>query len=255
MKKKQVWYSDSTWKIKLFHGVLTPFYYAFKVIFKRSLIMIVCPHADENKKAEINYRDTYDFVRLRTLGFLAEEAGKKLGDSEYAVAEVGVFRGGFASYIERLFPGRQLYLFDTFGGFPAQDKNLDIEMGLSKQAYENGDFDSTSVELVLGKMSNPDNCHICKGYFPETVTEEHKSKKWGFVSLDVDLYKPMLDGLRFFYPALLPGGAIMIHDYNNSAFSGVKKAVDEFEKEVGVLAKVPIPDSAGSLVIVKPEHA
>jgi O-methyltransferase len=33
------------------------------------------------------------------------------------VAELGVYRGDFASIINALFPDRKLYLFDTFRGF------------------------------------------------------------------------------------------------------------------------------------------
>lgn len=43
----------------------------------------------------------------------------------------------------------------------------------------------------------------------------------------------------------------MLHDYNNRGFQGVKAAVADYEKDCGHLAKVPIPDQSGTLVISK----
>ena len=38
-------------------------------------------------------------------------------------------------------------------------------------------------------------------------------EKFAFVSLDLDLYKPTFEGLRFFYPKMIKGGCVLIHDY------------------------------------------
>ena len=72
------------------------------------------------------------------------------------------------------------------------------------------------------------------------------------VSLDADLYAPILSGLIFFYPRLVPGGMILLHDYNNERFRGARQAVEEFEKQYGRLCLVPLCDLHGSAVIVKP---
>lgn len=37
------------------------------------------------------------------------------------MAEAGVFRGEFANEINRYFPDRECYLFDTFDGFDTRD--------------------------------------------------------------------------------------------------------------------------------------
>lgn len=44
---------------------------------------------------------------------------------------------------------------------------------------------------------------------------------------------------------------IFVHDYNNKQLFGVKKAIERYEKEVGVLTKVPLGDWGGTLVLVK----
>ncbi|MDR1482903.1 MAG: TylF/MycF family methyltransferase [Synergistaceae bacterium] len=247
-QKKQKWYNDGL--SALFQKCLTPFYVLSKFFFKRSIIMVACMSCDDGEDVK-KYKNTHDYVRCRTLGLLADIFRNNNRGKDYKIAELGVFRGDFAARIQNEFQDEQLYLFDTFDGFPTEDKALDIQKKFSKDSFEVSDFESTSVQLVLSKMKFPDNCHICKGKFPLSVTDEHKQIKWGLVSLDVDLYQPTLEGLRFFYPSLLPGGFIMVHDYNNLEYAGVKKAVEDFENEVSYLHKIPIPDSRGSLIIVK----
>lgn len=145
-----------------------------------------------------------------------------------AVAEAGVFQGEFASMINSNFPDRILYLFDTFEGFDQRDVMFE-----EKNSYSDakaGYLNITSETLVLDKMKYPENCVIRKGYFPETATDIHE--KFCYVNLDMDLYKPTLEGLRFFYPLMTNGGIITIHDYFSQGYEGVNAAVREFLDEV-----------------------
>jgi O-methyltransferase len=142
-----------------------------------------------------------------------------------AVGELGVFQGDFAKHINIFFPDRTLYLFDTFEGFSETDIEKEKEVG-TKRAFERSyTYSGTSVELVMGKMKHPDNCVVRKGYFPETA--EGLEERFAFVSLDADLYQPMREGLRYFYPRLTKGGYIFVHDFFTDAFTGTKEAVLE----------------------------
>ena len=117
------------------------------------------------------------------------------------------------------------------------------------------DFSDTSVDIVMERMPHPENCIIKKGYFPETA-ESLEDETFAFVSLDPDLYAPVLSGLEFFYPRLSKGGVIVVHDYDNKQFEGVRRAVDEFENKMSgsgeePLCLVPLGDLHGSCVITK----
>lgn len=120
-----------------------------------------------------------------------------------AVGEAGVFRGEFAKYINVFFPDRECYLFDTFEGFDDRDYEYEIEKSDSSIFEQH--FKGTSVDLVLNKMKHKENCKIYKGYFPESA-KEILDVSFCFVSLDMDLYKPMLEGLRYFFSKLEEGG-------------------------------------------------
>ena len=155
-----------------------------------------------------------------------------------ALAELGVWRGITSLFIRSQAKQRPLYLFDTFAGFPGKDKT-------------DGRFRDTGVELVRRRIGDCSNVFFRCGTFPETAGGL-ESECFAFVLIDVDKYEPTLEGLKFFYPRVAPGGYIFLHDYNNSAESecGVLRAVSEFlmEKPEHVLE---IPDVWGSAVFRK----
>lgn len=184
-----------------------------------------------------------NYIRIKTFELLAREI--KNNHISGNLAEVGVFKGRFARYMNQAFPERITYLFDTFNGFDAKDVEEEVKQKFSEG---NQDFSNTTVQKVLNLMPFPDRCKIMKGWFPESL--EGLEDKFCFVSLDPDLYKPIFAGLEYFYPRLNQGGFIMIHDYNNDFYPGAKKAVAEFSKLYGV-SHVPICDQWGSTVIVK----
>lgn len=172
---------------------------------------------------------------------------------EGSVAECGVFRGDSAKYMNRFFPDKKLMLFDTFEGFDEND--IEYEKSLNNQSYNQSMFTSkelfayTSIELLMRKMENPDNIELHKGYFPETT--QGIEDKFIFVNLDMDLYRPMLEGMRYFWPRMVQGGCILLHDYNHPSLPGVKKAVCDFEQETGLyIHKCTIGDGC-SIALMK----
>jgi O-methyltransferase len=197
-------------------------------------------YLDRERTIDKNY---FDYIRLATLELIAYEINKK--NLSGNIAELGVYKGKFARYLNQYFPDRQLYLFDTFEGFDKRDVIRENEKNFSSGEQ---DFSDTSVDAVLKLMPFPQNCKPVKGFFPESAEgiEDH----FVFVSLDADLYEPIYNGLVFFYPKLVEGGYIFIHDFNNKAYKGSRKAVEQFCSEQGINF-LPIPDSAGSAIIYK----
>lgn len=186
-----------------------------------------------------------DYVRISSLELISREVYER--QIEGAVAELGVYQGGFAKIINELFYDRKIYLFDTFEGFTDKDVEYDDKHGFCKT--QKGRFSDTNVNIVLDQMKYKENCIIKKGYFPDT-TDGLENEVFAFVSIDADLYKPIYDGLNFFYDKLSKGGYIMVHDYNHSLYKGVKEAVRKFcnERRINFF---PLSDYQGSAVIMK----
>lgn len=163
-----------------------------------------------------------------------------------AVAELGVYRGDFAKVINTVFPDRKLYLFDTFEGFPEEDMNYETENHLLLNTV--GKLSNTSVEYVMSRMPRPERCVIRKGYFPETAAGLEE-ERYAFVNIDVDLYKPILAGLEYFWPRMAENGYIFVHDYFSFSYAGTKKAIEEFSERYHV-GFTPIGDTL-SVAFVK----
>lgn len=176
-------------------------------------------------------------ARIKSLEIASREIEAKAVAG--AVAEAGVYQGGYAYYMNQFFKDRNLYLFDTFCGFAEEDLQYDSEKGFSKSW--DALFIDTSEESVLAKMEYPEKCIIRKGYFPETA--KGIEEEFCFVHLDMDLYKPIKAGLEFFWPRLSRGGYIFVHDcnLNHLNFGGARQAVLEFceENQIGY---VMLPD-------------
>jgi O-methyltransferase len=160
------------------------------------------------------------------------------------VAEGGVFQGDFAKVINNAFPTSNFYLFDTFSGFDFRD--LESDMNHSMRDNNQLHFAETTVDMVLSKLLYPEKAIIKVGYFPESAAEVYTN--FVFVNLDFDLYAPTKAGLEFFFPKMVIGGIILVHDYYNSNYDA-KRAVDEFCSANGLLP-IPIGDVV-SVALVK----
>ena len=67
----------------------------------------------------------------------------------------------------------------------------------------------------------------------------------------MDLYKPTLDGLEFFWPRMIEGGILWVHDYFSQSYPNVKDAVDTFvESQSSRIYKMPIGDDL-SIALIK----
>ena len=178
-----------------------------------------------------------DYVRLKTLEALCRELDGLPG----AIAELGVYRGGFARCLNALLPERTLYLFDTFAGF-SEAETVGFGKGFVS-AHRNA-----AAERVLAQLPHPERAVIRQGLFPATA--EGLEERFALVSLDVDLEESTLQGLRWFLPRMNPGGYMLLHDYNSPRLPGVRAAVRRWEAECGRLHAVPLCDVNGTLVIV-----
>ena len=187
---------------------------------------------------------TVDMVRAGALDLAAREINA--AELHGSVAELGVYRGDFARLLSYQFPGRELFLFDTFSGFDPRDASVDERQGDSRFLH---DFTRTSSDKVVQALHGPERARVRQGWFPDSALGlEHEA--FCFVSLDVDLYEPTRAGLAWFFPRLTPGGYIFVHDFANEHYSGVRRAVTE-----SGVPYVVLPDAGTTAVIAKQQSA
>ena len=161
-----------------------------------------------NEAAEMNGRvlsagySEMDYVRIKTFELVTEEISQK--NLQGAVAEVGVFRGEFAQYINAAFPDKKCYLFDTFEGFAQEEAQEEVKKGHATDAIVEA-YKDTNVKFVMDKMKYPEMVEIRKGLFPDSLNG--LEERFAFVSIDVDFEKSIYDCLAYFTPPL-PGGGV-----------------------------------------------
>jgi Macrocin-O-methyltransferase (TylF) len=161
------------------------------------------------------------------------------------LAELGVYKGHTATVLAAF--ARQLgataYLLDTYEGFSCRDLT-----GIDSDA-EPRSFSDTSLEAVRDLVGE-DGVRFVKGFFPDTAPLLPAQGTYCLVHIDCDLYAPITRALEYFYPRLVPGGFLIVHDYSSLHWKGAEKAVDEFFANRPECV-IPLPDGAGSIAIRK----
>jgi hypothetical protein len=168
-----------------------------------------------------------------------EEEGVK-GD----VAELGVYKGNTAFLLAQFARRSNVtaYLLDTYAGFVKEDlSGFD-----AKQPMQ---FTDTSLEAVKSLVGER-NVRFVQGHFPDSAKLLPETATYSIVHIDCDLGAPFQAGLRYFYPRMVCGGFLIMHDYANLYWEGAKLAINEFFADKAERL-IPIPDKSGTVVVRK----
>lgn len=205
------------------------------IVSRKPIIPIKIFETDENfnglyklaqEKTQMAESDNL-FRRERhyTLNQLIEKVSFLNGD----VAECGCWRGLSAYQCATRLKNRNFkgtfYLFDSFEGL-SDFKAEDISLFQNNDKKRKKEF-ACGDNIVKNNLKEFDFIQYKKGWIPEKF-HEVADNKFIFVHIDVDMYQPILDSVKFFYERMLPGGIIVFDDYGYNYFPGAKKSVDEF---------------------------
>ncbi len=148
--------------------------------------------------------------------------------------ECGCWKGHSSWIIAKLITERKImfnfHIFDSFEGglseLHIKDKNK-IKNLSEKEIINQKNHFSSNEEFVKRILNGFDFVKIYKGWIPKRF-DEIKNNSFQFIHIDLDLYEPTLESLKFFFPRLINGGVIVCDDYNETEFPGAKKAWDEY---------------------------
>jgi hypothetical protein len=170
-------------------------------------------------------------------------------DLDGETAEVGVLFG-LSSYLicsyrqlrEHGFKGAGHHAIDSYRGF-ARAHPADLQPGacelifsLDEQRPRNGSFRGRAEQV----MASFPEIEFHEGWIPEVFDTLDSDARYRFVHVDVDLHDPTYDSLAYFYPRVVPGGAIVIDDYGFREWPGCRTATDAFCDRYGA-AVLPLP--------------
>jgi O-methyltransferase len=146
------------------------------------------------------------------------------------VLESGSYRGGSAYFLAHAFVAQlghevPLDAIDTFEGHPGEqltDKDHVFHAA--------GMFGDARFEDVREYLSTFSLARVHKGEFSAVApTLTHES--YGLVHLDMDLYLPTIEALRFSADRLAAGGVVVLDDYGARKCPGIREAAEEFLSE------------------------
>jgi len=157
------------------------------------------------------------------------------------MAEFGVWKGHTAKALKTLVPGRMLYLFDSFQGFPSGSfPENDRRYAL---------FRDTSFDEVKAFVGN-DQVVWRPGTFPATAAGLPDNLRFAVVHIDFGSGPATGAALDFAYPRLNSGGVLFLHDYANDSWPEVARTADAFLADKSEHLIVA-PDKGGTGVLIK----
>ena len=159
------------------------------------------------------------------------------------IVESGAWRGGSAmlialTLVELGETGRQLYVFDTFGGMPEPDE-VDVDHrgvpATELLAAESDRRDDSLIWAIAGRDEVADNLestgypaehiHLIEGDVRQTAAAT-RTGDLALLRLDTDWYSSTRAELDAFWGRLVQHGVLIIDDYGH--WQGARRAVDEF---------------------------
>lgn len=158
--------------------------------------------------------------RLYALDQLVKQALIVPGDT----VECGVWHGAASHMIMRHTKGsnRLHHMFDSWEGI-SEPGAMDGEylQGFGKHYLSIGE------DVAKKNLAEFDHGRFYRGWIP-TRFPEVADRKFALVHLDVDLYDPTLDTLKFFYPRMSVGGLMICDDSGLTKCPGARQAMEEF---------------------------
>jgi O-methyltransferase len=170
------------------------------------------------------YERTFDADNYHSLDrkYMLDQLLKLVREVPGNTAECGAYKGASSYFICRRTAGqgRLHRVFDSFAGLSSVDP-------VDGTYWKSGAL-AASEHLVRRNLADFPFVTYHKGWIPECFGG-CEDETYAFVHIDVDLYRPTLDSLQFFYDKMESGGVLLCDD---SGFAltcpGARKAMDEF---------------------------
>ena len=175
------------------------------------------------------------------------------------IVECGVWNGGSAAVMglaneatSGRIGDRRIWLFDSFQGVPpATERDGPVERKSYFEGWNKGDI--SKVKQVFAKLEvSLDRVTIVPGWFQDTLrtaSVEHVA----ILHIDADWYDSVKIVLDMFYDKVVPGGFVILNDYNT--WEGCNHALNDFltERHLTNIAITEVEPTTGAYFQKPPE--
>jgi O-methyltransferase len=159
-----------------------------------------------------------------------------------SLAECGTYRGATANLlgVAAARHGRRLHLFDSFEGLSSP--------GATDGTHWSAQDLSAPQDVVAAAVATTGaEFSLHPGWIPSRFNDV-ADQRFAFVHIDVDLYQPTIDSLRFFHPRMAPGGIMLLDDVGFITCPGATEAAQEWAAEAGEVV-VDVPTGQGFVIV------
>lgn len=167
-----------------------------------------------------------DQVSEKETKYIIETAKKCLLVSGDFV-ELGCYKGDTSLALTEILKSsdKKLWIYDSFEGLPEKSAQDSSPLG---ENFKKGELLVTKREVKERFLRAGLRVPIIKKGWFANFSGDDLPEKIAFCFLDGDFYESISDGLKLVEDKLGEGAILIVHDYDNPALPGVKKAVDEW---------------------------
>ena len=142
--------------------------------------------------------------------------------------ELGCYRGDTSLALAEIIQNNadhKLWIYDSFEGLPDKSDYDESVIGVD---FKKGELLVTKREVKERFLRAGFKLPVIKKAWFSELKDEDLPEKIALAFLDGDFYDSIRDSLRLVESKMVRGGLIVVHDYDNEALPGVRKAVDEW---------------------------
>lgn len=209
-------------------------FYVMNQLAKRLDMRIYNKHGwwqDDEDFLAVMRRFDPDYPRIKERQYFLYNLARSLRHLPGDTAECGALSGDSSHVIMSAFEGdRPHHIFDSFSGLSLPTEH-DKPKTAKVRALQAGEF-ASPLERTRKKLQAHPQAQFYQGWIPERF-HEVAEKRFSLVHIDVDFFEPTRDSFDFFFPRLVPGGAVVCDDYGAKTCPGAKKALDEAAQRAG----------------------
>jgi len=181
--------------------------------------------------------------RVHICCWAAMHALKLNGDFVECGVNTGIFSLSVCHYLDFNNVNKDYYLFDTFTGIPEEQMSIAEH---SPRVLENELMYEDCYEIAKRNFSPFERAHLVKGTVPESL-QNINFDKIAYLCLDMNITKPEIDALEFFWDKLVSGALIIFDDYGWNHYREQYDAVNKFAEVHGVMVAT-LPTGQGLLI-------